>query len=658
MKISKLKILLFIIQTVVIGFLLVLFACGIDILIALASWSVTSLAIFCAVYYFEEYDKRNNIDFIDDEVNSSGLGALEFGDVGFLIYDNNFKIKWMSGLFKKKNIDQVNETLTVWIPELMNLINGDVDEINIILNEDTFAVKRQQNQPVLLFKDISREALLKRELENTALVIGQIHFDNYQETILYLDESQITQLYVHVRQPVIDYFDEKGIVIKQLRTNNKFMVITNEDGLRVLSEDKFSIMETVKENAKKLGLDITLSMAFTNGSNDIGVLDGLASELLSLLQSRGGAQTAIKNYQGEIKFIGGTSEANYSVSNVRARVMAQTSRRMIQESDNVIIVGHKEMDADCISSTLIASNIAQALDKPAAIIGKNVGIEPVILSIMEEYKDDIYNKHDFISEEEAHERMNENTLVIMVDHHNLDISSAPNIISKAKKLAIFDHHRRIVDLKYNPTLIYIEPGSSSATELMTEFFPYIDEEINLNEGEVNIMYIGMLIDTNNFVNRTTSKTFEIVGYLRSKGADPIKCDQLLQEPYENLLQTNEIFSYSKKYDDNIMIAAVDNNKEYSRTVLSKVANSMLRIKGIEATFVIAKISPEVTSVTARSSGKLNVQVLMEQMNGGGHLTQAATQIEGKKIKEVNKELLSLLMKISKENETNESNTTK
>ncbi|MDO5085246.1 MAG: DHHA1 domain-containing protein, partial [Erysipelotrichaceae bacterium] len=242
-----------------------------------------------------------------------------------------------------------------------------------------------------------------------------------------------------------------------------------------------------------------------------------------------------------------------------------------------------------------------------------------------------------------------------VDHHNLHTSNGFQVISKAKKVAIFDHHRRKADLEINPILIYIEAGASSSCELCLEFLPYLSTDIEITTSEANIMYLGLLIDTNRFRTRVGSRTFEVASQLKKYGADPVVCDELIKEPFVQFEVKNKLMKHAFVYDRGIIISAVDDNEVYNRTAISQVADTLLSIKDIEAAFIIAKTSEHEVAISSRSNGRVNVQVIMEKMHGGGHLTAAAVQRKNQTVAQLKEELLEVLNVYFKEEHSDESN---
>ena len=419
--------------------------------------------------------------------------------------------------------------------------------------------------------------------------------------------------------------------------------------------DHFQVLNTVRKAAQKQEVSITLSMAFARGADSYEELDEMVVKLLDLAQSRGGDQVAVQTAGEDVQYFGGSSEATEKRSRVRVRVMAHTLREMILRSSNVIICGHRNADFDCIGSAIGAARIAEALHKPCSIIAKTGGIEEKLGAVIAENLEELTQEVNFVTENEALNQLQDNTLVIMVDHHNLKQSNGSKVLEKAKKIAIIDHHRRSTEIGVKPMFLYIEAGASSACELITELLPYISNRIELSPLDATIMLAGMTIDTRNFRVRTGTRTFDAASALRRYGADPMMVGEYLKDTYEQFEQKTNALSGSQIYENGVVITPVKGTV-LSRAMMSQTADTLLQVQGVEAVFVIADDSDNETAISARSNGKINVQVIMERMNGGGHMTAAAMQRPRCSIDDVHKELLDVLEDYFGEAESNESNT--
>jgi c-di-AMP phosphodiesterase-like protein len=366
---------------------------------------------------------------------------------------------------------------------------------------------------------------------------------------------------------------------------------------------------------------------------------------------------AVRKVGESVKYFGGSSEAAEKRSRVRVRIIAHALRGLIQKCSNVIICMHKDADFDCMGAAMGISRIATAYNKTASIIARTGGIEEKLNAVLEDNKEVISSRFNFISENEANNQLRKDTLVIMVDHHNISQSNGVSVLEKAKTIAIIDHHRRSADLKIKPTLIYIEAGASSTCELVTEFIPYLSNRIDISDMEASIMLAGMTIDTNRFKIRTGTRTYDAASYLRGLGGDPLVVDEYIKDTYSEFAAKSYLLSKIENIGHGIIIAASDRN--VSRSIISQVGDSLLEVKGVEAAFIISKTSEDEVAVSSRSNGNVNVQVLMEKMDGGGHMTAAGVQKKNTTVDNVKEELLVVLEEYIKFEEGNvsESNTT-
>ena len=558
-------------------------------------------------------------------------------NVGIIVYDDNYEITWMSRLFSEYNINQRKEKLLGWLPELQDLISGDRDIITVILeNNHKYEVTKKENSSVLLFKDITKQYDLEKKYHEEMIVFGLVNFDNYDEAAE--SEEDISIINSEIKLPVFEYLRKHNVAFKTLRNNRIFLILT-EKVYEELAHDRFSIINLVRRESKKLELPITLSMAFARGTEDLRELDEMASNLLDLAQTRGGDQVVVRKLNEEPIYFGGSSEAREKSSKVRVRVMANSIRDLIVRSSNVIIVGHEDMDADCVGSAIAMSSIAQSFKKNTIIVAKTGGVEPMINDVMNRYREELELRHRFVTINEAINHLDDNSLVIMVDHHSASQSNGKELLKNAKRIVIVDHHRRKADLDVDAMLVYIEASASSTCELMCEFLPYLSGRVSITPIEANIMYLGMLIDTNRFRVRTGARTFDVCRLLKQYGADMALVEELNEEPYDMILSRSKIIEKSKRYEGNVILSVIEDGI-YPRSIISQASDTMLQTKGVKAVFVIAPIAKDEIAISARSKGGFNVQVIMEKMHGGGHMTAAGAQIRNGNVDELKNKLLT------------------
>ena len=604
-------------------------------LVVVAISLVLSVSIY---YYFSVYHKQITGD-IESNLSSSMSEALKVSQIGILVYNEDYEITWLSYLFSEKDLNKVGEKILVWLPELKDLLSGKVDKTIVVINDDKYEVSKKDDAYVLFFNDISVEYDLQKEVDEYAYALGVVNFDNFDE--LALNENDVSFINTNIKVPVIEYFRRFGVVYKTLR-NNRLILVLNNKIYKKLLDDRFSILNTVRREAKSGGVDVTLSMSFAYGSLDLLELDKEATSLLEIAQTRGGDQVVTREIGKEANFYGGSSEAKERASRVKVRVMANTIRNFLNCASNVIIVGHKDADADCIGSALMMSFIANTVNKKAYIVSKSGGVETMIKEVMNKYSDALNEHHNFISESEALSLLDEDTLVIMVDHHSSSLSNSPNLLKEAKKIIIVDHHRRSADLDVDASFIYIEAGASSAVEMTVELLPYFTRNVDMTKQEANILYIGLLIDTNHFRNRSDSRTFDVAKTIKQLGANSNECEILIEEPYEMSKKRYAIIANAKQYHDNIMISCMSEDDIIPRSIASQAVDRMVEIKEISAAFAICKINKDEIAISARSDGNINVQIIMEKMGGGGHLSAAGMQVKDGSLSELYANLIKCI----------------
>ncbi len=616
------------------------------------------IVVLQAVIFYLLFDRFESLTSeqmttVRDMVGNAETEAFVYGEVGMVGYDDDHVITWMSDLFAQRGINRVGFKVLPWLPEAEDLVNGVSDKAVVQLDERKYEITKKEDDRVLFFRDITDTSYYMERYNDEKSVVGLASLDNYEESTMYEDEAVVSAINVAVRTPLIEYCKEHGILIRRLN-NYRYMLLLNEKIFRSLVEDNFSIVNTVRRAALKQDVSITLSMAFAMDADNYQNLDEMVTRLLDLAQTRGGDQVAVQRGQEDVRYFGGSSEAAEKRSRVRVRVMAHTFRELIARSSNVIICGHKEMDFDCLGAAIGTARICQAMHKPCAIIEKTGGVEQKLKDAIALNAEELEAEMNFVTESEALNLLQEKSLVVMVDHYSTSNSNGARVLETAQKIAVIDHHRRSSEMGVKPVFVYIEAGASSACELITELIPYISNRIELSELDATFMLAGMTIDTGRFRVRTGVRTYEAASTLRRYGANPQNVDEYLKDSYQEFSKKATMIARSKRVRDNVIVVPYEDVA--SRTLISQVADSLMEIQGVEAVFVIAQTPDEKTSVSARSNGSVNVQVIMEKMRGGGHMTAAGVQLENTTVKEMEKVLLTELDRYFEEVQKNESNT--
>lgn len=612
---------------------------------------INVIMIIWIIYRFQSEKESRDID-ISRILGNDAKDALTFGEIGIITYDDQYVATWINDVLSTRKINVVGKKLSSWIPEVNQLFQDDVD---VILGKDqdrVYEITRKENAQVLYVRDVTDYTELKNKYIQESLVVGLLQLDNYMELQQYEDEAKMALIHTNLRQPVLDWAKKYGMFVRRLRSD-RFLVVLNEQIYTEIVRDRFSILNQIRAAAEEIDVSITLSMSYARGTSDLRLLDQMVNDLLELAQSRGGDQVAVKKYGENVKYYGGNSEAKEKRSKVRVRVMAQAVKEAMLEAERVFILGHKEMDFDCMGAAIGVSRLANAYEVPAYIVSKSGGIEGQLQDALRLYDEHLRDRHQFLDDEKAARMITDKDLVIIVDHNSFDQCGAPLTLEAAEKVMIIDHHRRGEHYIDNPLLVYIESSASSVCELITEFLPYQSNKVNISEEEATLMYTGILVDTNRFKMRTGSRTFEAVAYLRKIGINAIEAENLLRESYDEFEEQTNIMKYAKLYQDQMLIAAVDDERIFHRTLMSKAADELLNIKGVEASFVIAGTGDDTVAVSSRSKGSVNVQVIMERMHGGGHFSAAALAREHAKVTDIEAELKATIDAYLEEQEEQE-----
>jgi len=474
--------------------------------------------------------------------------------------------------------------------------------------------------------------LEKYEAEKTC--VGIITIDNYEELVQRISVEEKPKIMGEVEKLIYDWTNNTGgLVIKNERET--YVLILDYQFLNLLENNKFNILDNIKKISLSNNLQLTLSISISVEGNTTYEKYKSALAGLELVLGRGGDQVVVRN-NNQYKFYGGRAQEVEKRTKVKARTIAQSLENLVKESSNVIIMGHKTSDMDSIGSALGIYRFVKELDKDVYIVNTtyNVAVENLILEIekIDEYKDII------LDENEALAMTDKNTLLIVVDTHKTSYTEIPKLFEKTNKVVVIDHHRKGTEFIENPVLMFHEVYASSASELVVEILQYAEKDLKLTALEAEALYAGIMTDTKNFTFKTGVRTFEAAAYLRKIGVDIIRVKKWFQSDFKDYNIIADIVKSAEVINDNIAIAINEiRNKDIS-VVCAKAADELLTISTITASFVIGDTGEKIL-ISGRSIGDINVQVILEKMGGGGHMTTAGTQIEGKTIEEVREELI-------------------
>ena len=593
--------------------------------------SVKNVIIFIALMY-SNYLSESNVLSVKDALDIDARNAFMFGGIGLVQYDENRNIVWTSDLFKELNINIVGVKLLEWQPHLAPLFED--EDIRVIdVKGRKFEAYNSQETKLIYLKDVTQLLSLQQDYQDQQVCMAYITIDNYEETLERVDEPKMALIQSRSRQIIVDWAYSNGIIIRRFKSGG-YLAFFNERIYKKQVENKFAILDAFKKMSKELDEVMTLSIGIGRNSRVLRELDEMASSALSLTYSRGGDQVAVKSGDDNVKFFGGNSDTFEKSSKVRARVIAQSLAGLIKNASQVYVMGHKSSDLDSFGASLGVAKIAKAYGKKVRVVIDYDSIEEKtknavnMIKNREDYKSMILSYHD------ALEYVDKNTLLINVDNHKPSLAISRSLLEKVKNKVIIDHHRRGEEFIEAPILTYLEPAASSTVELVVEIMEYQNIDAQLNELDATIMYAGMLVDTNNFKQRVGVRTFQSAASLRDSQANVTKAYEFLEDSYEETLTKLSITQNAYRYNSYVLIAMGNEDKEYPSAMLAKASNALLEISGIKASFTIALINKGRIAVSARSTKDINVQIIMENMGGGGHFSMAAAQFEDKTLEEV------------------------
>ena len=425
-----------------------------------------------------------------------------------------------------------------------------------------------------------------------------------------------------------DWAKKNSIYLKRI-DDDRFIGLLNVKDLKKIEKEKFQILDTIRNLKEEFDAPITLSIGVGMGTDFLPELGELAKSSLDLALGRGGDQVAMKDVDGTIRFYGGKTNPQEKRTRIKARVVSNALADIVSDSDKIIVMGHKRPDFDAVGACVGIYTFSKIVGKECYIILNDSDRDETIQKVMFEIDNsDEQLSKVFVDSDEAWELMTPQTTLIVVDTSDASRVIDAAILSKANRKVIIDHHRRGEDIITNPLLTYIEPYASSSSELIAELIEYQTKIEKITPIAATIMLGGIVVDTQNFSIRTGSRTFDAAAYLRSNGADPTRVKTILKEPFENFMNRVEIINNSIQKTPEIIMAKAPEDKYYTNVMLAQSADLLLTLKGIECGFAIGYLEEGKVGISARSLGNINVQLIMEELGGGGHLANAATQIEG------------------------------
>jgi len=471
-----------------------------------------------------------------------------------------------------------------------------------------------------------------------------IQIDNYDEISEKLELGEKSSMTAQIEKILNKYASEmNGFVLKY--DNSKFFMMIENKYLETLEAKKFSMLDDVKSIKGTNDFNFTLSIGTGAMAKTLTQLLDYSKGALDVALGRGGDQAVVKRINS-VKFYGGKSKAVEKRTKVRARIISYALRQIIDQSSNVIIMGHRVGDMDSLGASIGVCSIARSRGKKSYIVLNNVNHA---LKNMHERlkKEEGHYIESLVTTEKALETADQNTLIVVLDTHRKSYTEAPELLDQIDKIVLIDHHRRSEEYIENTLLDYIEPYASSTCELVSELIQYMEEHIKLTKFEADALMAGIVVDTNSFTFNTGIRTFEAAAFLKRRGADNVEVKELFNESIEFMKKKTEIIERSEIVFDDVAVSYIDEYTDDSNVAAAQSADELLTIKDVKMSFVLVR-NKEYINISGRSVGDENVQVIMEYLGGGGHLNMAGAQIDTGDMNEAKEKLYEAIARYKKE----------
>lgn len=652
------------------------------LLIAMNAWMYTLytragilMSIFIGVYlivvailyfYNREIIVADLIEFANQygEIQNKLLKEL---DIPYVLVLEDGKILWTNDAFRTSisEIKRKEKYIGKLIPALNRSVFPKEDNMHIAMEvdfeESLYSVEirrvtipsdsvkflnlnKNEHFIAISFKDHTELNRYMREKEEEQLIAGLIYIDNYDEVLSSAIEERQPLLIAMVEREINQYIANMHGVIKKLE-NDKFFVIMKRKDFQLIADDKFSLLDEVKKLTEPEETAVSLSIGLgLNGEGESYIQSyNYARVAIDLALARGGDQAVYKNTKG-ITYFGGKREQMSKNTRVKARVKAEALREFIEGKDQVIAMGHRIADVDSFGAAIGIYRAAVSLEKKAYIVINEIttSVKPLYDSFV---NDPEYPADMFLKSSEVKHYVTENTMVVVVDTNKPTMCDCPELLKTCNTIAVLDHHRQDSTIIENAVLSYVEPYASSACEMVSEILQYIVDDVKIRNIEADSMFAGIVIDTNNFMNRTGVRTFEAAAFLRRNGADVTRVRKLFREDMESYRIKAEAIHKAEVYKKTYAFAECVPSGVNSPTILgAQIANELLDINGIKASFVFTPYN-DIIYLSARSIDEMNVQVVTERLGGGGHINVAGAQFPGATIEEAQSKVKQVLDKM-------------
>ena len=608
---------------------------------------------------FERYC-RNVVENINAMVNYAVEGLPQ----AILIVTEDGRIQWTNSqvrnyLGSEPELD--TDIKDIWPGIILDPIWGQEGEY-IFAHEDRYyqvryrPVKIAPHQPQMMslyVQDVTAHEQLRTTYKQSRTVLVYIQIDNYDEVMQGQTEAERTSLLLAVNQALDNWMKNLGGFMRRV-SDDLYIVVLTWEALDQAIGERFDVLDKVRRLQSTNRLPVTLSMGVAVAdSQSMAELGAQAQAGLDLALGRGGDQVAV-DIGGKTQFFGGRTKAVEKHTRVKARVVAHAIKEIMDGADEVFVMGHHNEDFDCFGAAMGVAKMARQIKKPVHIVlsDMNEGIDKFsnLLQGKEEYEG------VFVRAEDVTAMTALNPVLIIVDTHIPHLVADPSLLERIQQVVVIDHHRRSEHFIKNPLLVYIEPASSSTSELVTELLMYFSDDLMLSRIDATALYSGIVVDTKNFAVQTGVRTFDAAAYLRRSGADPVMVRHLFRSDYDTTVALARTKARSELYGGGLIVSTIPEEMNNIQVIAAQAADSLLRIENVRMSMVVFRLPNNTVGISARSTGDMNVQVIMEAFGGGGHQNVAGAQIKDGNLQEIKEKVIAVSKKYIEENDQDESNT--
>lgn len=580
---------------------------------------------------------------LDNNISQAEKDVLYYFPSSIVILDKLGKIVWYNKIFTDL-IKIEKDTFGINLTEIFDIDLEVLKENNhaMVMNGDTWyqvlvtnTIETNKDLMILCFEDVTEHVNLKDLHERTHPSVVLLTVDNYEDLLQNAKESEKANVIVKLEKLLETFMESTNGLIRRV-SNDKYIAVLEEQHLKKMIDGKFPILDKARKIEVNERMHVTLSIGVGHGASTLAESETFAKQSLDMALGRGGDQVALKTTTG-FQFFGGVSKGIEKQSRIKSRIIATALLELIHNSDTIYVMGHKFGDLDSIGGSVGLVGAIRKIGKTAySVVDSERNLsKPLINKIKETSGEDL-----FMSPQTAISKINDRSLLIVVDTHNKNFIESYDLYNIAKHIVVIDHHRKTVDHIDNAVIFYHEPYASSACEMISEIIQYFGEVGKLPIQYAEALLAGIMLDTKNFVMKTGVRTFEAAAYLKKMGADTVAVKTLFSNSIEHYQQKTRLVSSAQIYN-NCAIATSEIEHEEVRVIAPQAADELLGISGVVASFVIFSVNG-IINISARSMGNMNVQVIMEKLGGGGHQTMAGTQMENHTIESASQLLLEAI----------------